>query len=282
MELKERTSRKLENTIVYAFLFIGLIVYILPFAWLVRSSFMDISQIFIQPPEWIPKPFQWQNYPKALTAMPFFRYLINTLIILISVEFGTLLTSSTVAFSFSRLKWRGRDIFFFLILTTLMIPYTVILIPTFLLWKYLGGINTFLPLTVPAWFGGGAFNIFLLRQFFSTIPYELDEAAYLDGATPWQVLWKITVPLSKPGLITVGVFTFMGVWGDLLGPIVYLNDSSKYTLAVGLTTFMSAYTTQWNYLMAASTAIIVPPIILYFIGQRFFVEGIVLTGLREG
>jgi len=161
-----------------------------------------------------------------------------------------------------------------------MIPYAVTLIPTFILWKTLGGVNTYLPLTVPAWFGGGAYNIFLLRQFFAGLPIELDEAAYLDGATPWNVLWKIIVPLSKPALITVAVFTFLGVWGDLMGPIIYLNDAKKYTLAVGLTIFRGAYSTKWNLLMAASAVIMVPPIILYFIGQRYFQRGIVMTGMK--
>lgn len=241
---------------------------------------MTTGQIFRMPLEWMPKPFRWQNYPQALTAMPFFRYLFNTLIVLFFVEAGTLLTAPMAAFAFCRLRWRGRDLMFFIILTSLMIPYAVTLIPTFILWKTLGGVNTYLPLTVPAWFGGGAYNIFLLRQFFAGLPIELDEAAYLDGATPWNVLWKIIVPLSKPALITVAVFTFLGVWGDLMGPIIYLNDAKKYTLAVGLTIFRGAYSTKWNLLMAASAVIMVPPIILYFIGQRYFQRGIVMTGMK--
>lgn len=281
MFLGKQAKVKMRKLIVFVILLAGAMVYILPLAWLVRSSFMTTSQIFKLPPQWIPKPFRWQNYPEALTAMPFLKYLMNTLLILVVVEAGTIMTSSMAAFSFARLKWPGRDFFFFLILTSLMIPYAVTLIPTFLLWKKLGGINTYLPLTVPAWFGGGAFNIFLLRQFFAGIPYELDEAAYLDGATPWQVLWRIIMPLSRPALITVAIFTFMGVWSDLLGPVVYLHDAEKYTLAVGLTVFSSAYSTRWNLLMAASTVMIIPPIVLYFIGQRYFVRGITLTGLKQ-
>jgi len=238
--------------IVFVILVMGAIIYLMPFLWLIRSSFMTTGQIFRMPLEWMPKPFKWQNYPQALTAMPFFRYLFNTLIVLFFVEAGTLLTAPMAAFAFCRLRWRGRDLMFFIILTSLMIPYAVTLIPTFILWKTLGGVNTYLPLTVPAWFGGGAYNIFLLRQFFAGLPIELDEAAYLDGATPWNVLWKIIVPLSKPALITVAVFTFLGVWGDLMGPIIYLNDAKKYTLAVGLTIFRGAYSTKWNLLMAAS------------------------------
>jgi len=281
MKLGRKASEKLRKAIILSILLIGAIIYVLPFAWLLRSSFMTTSQIFKVPIQWIPKPFRWQNYPEALTAMPFMKYLFNTLFILTLVEAGTILTASMAAFSFSRLKWPGRDFFFFLILTSLMIPYAVTLIPTFLLWRKLGFVNTYVPLILPSWFGGGAFNVFLLRQFFLTIPYEFDEAAYLDGASPWHVLWKVIIPLSKPALITVAIFTFLGVWGDLLGPIVYLHDAEKYTLAVGLTVFRSAYATRWNLLMAASTVMVIPPIVLYFLGQRFFVKGIALTGLKQ-
>jgi len=276
----KKNSKVISKVIIYLILLVASVSFLLPFIWLVRSSFMDIGQIFILPPEWIPRPFRWQNYPEALTAVPFGRYALNTITILIFVEAGVIITSTMSAFAFSRLRWKGRDKIFSVLLTSLMVPYVVTLIPTFLLWKALGGINTFLPLTVPAWFGGGMFNVFLLRQFFLTIPYELDEAAYLDGATPLQVLWKVIIPLSKPAILTVAIFTFMSVWNDLLGPIVYLNDPDKYTLAVGLATFVGMYTGQWNYLMAASTVMILPPIILFFIGQKFFVQGITLTGLK--
>jgi len=276
----KKNSKVISKIIIYLILLVASVSFLLPFIWLVRSSFMDIGQIFILPPEWIPRPFRWQNYPEALTAVPFGRYALNTITILIFVEAGVIITSTMSAFAFSRLRWKGRDKIFSVLLTSLMVPYVVTLIPTFLLWKALGGINTFLPLTVPAWFGGGMFNVFLLRQFFLTIPYELDEAAYLDGATPLQVLWKVIIPLSKPAILTVAIFTFMSVWNDLLGPIVYLNDPDKYTLAVGLATFVGMYTGQWNYLMAASTVMILPPIILFFIGQKFFVQGITLTGLK--
>ncbi|MDI3473379.1 MAG: multiple sugar transport system permease protein [Thermotogaceae bacterium] len=280
MKVIRSKMKTIKKIIIYLILISASISFLLPFAWLIRSSFMDIGQIFTLPPEWIPRPFYWQNYPEALTSVPFGRYTLNTLTILFFVEAGVLITATMSAFAFSRLRWKGRDKIFSILLTSLMVPYVVTLIPTFLLWKALKGIDTFLPLTVPAWFGGGMFNVFLLRQFFLTIPYELDEAAYLDGATPLQVLWKVIIPLSKPAILTVAIFTFMSVWNDLLGPIVYLNDPDKYTLAVGLSTFVGMYTGQWNYLMAASTVMILPPIILFFIGQRFFVQGITLTGLK--
>ena len=270
----------MQKSIIFVILLIGSLVYLMPFLWLVRSSLMGTGQIFKMPLEWIPKPFKWDNYRQALTAMPFARYFLNTVLIVVLVEAGTLLTAPMAAFAFSRLRWRGRDVLFFVLLTSLMIPYAVTLIPTFILWTKLGAINTYLPLTVPAWFGGSAYYIFLLRQFFAGLPIEYDEAAYLDGATPWQILWKVVIPLSKPAMITVAVFTFLGVWGDLMGPIIYLNDASKYTLAVGLTIFRGAYSTKWNLLMAASTVIMLPPIILYFLGQRYFEQGITMSGIK--
>ena len=270
----------MQRSIIFVVLLIGSLVYLMPFLWLIRSSLMSTGQIFKMPLEWIPKPFKWDNYRQALTAMPFAKYFLNTVLIVVLVEAGTLLTAPMAAFAFSRLRWRGRDTIFFILLTSLMIPYAVTLIPTFILWTKLGAINTYFPLTVPAWFGGSAYYIFLLRQFFVGLPIEYDEAAYLDGATPWQVLWKIVIPLSKPAMITVAVFTFLGVWGDLMGPIIYLNDASKYTLAVGLTIFRGAYSTKWNLLMAASTVIMVPPIVLYFLGQRYFEQGITMGGIK--
>jgi multiple sugar transport system permease protein len=194
------------------------------------------------------------------------------------------LTCSVAAFSFSRLRWRGRNVVFAILLSSVMLPYAVTLIPTFVMWRSLGALDTFFPLTVPAWFagaGGGVFNVFLLRQFFLTIPFELDEAAYIDGASPWKVFWTIVMPLSKPALVVVTIFTFIGVWNDFLGPLLYLNDQANYTLALGLASFQSTYTAQWGYLMAASTAVIAPIIALFFFLQRYFIEGVTLTGIKN-
>jgi multiple sugar transport system permease protein len=264
----------------YLLLMVGSAVMLFPFIWLLRSSFMGQAQIFIYPPEWIPRPFMWSNYTDSLTIVPFYKYFLNTMTIELFVMSGVLVTSSLAAYSFARLQWPGRNVVFGILLSTLMLPYAVTLIPTFMFWKLLGGINTFLPLTVPAWFGGGAFNIFLLRQFFMTIPKELDEAAYMDGAQPIQVFLKIILPLSKPALIVVGIFTFIGVWNDFLGPLIYLSDDSKFTLSIGLASFRGLYNAQWGYLMAASTVVVAPIILLFFIGQRYFIEGITLTGIK--
>lgn len=265
---------------IYLLLIVGSIMMMFPFFWLLRSSLMDNSQIFVFPPEWIPNPFMWSNYTEALTTVPFCKYFMNTMTIELFTVTGVLITSIMSAYSFSRLKWPGRDIVFSVLLATMMLPYAVTLIPNFMLWRSLGALDSFVPLTVPAWFGGGAFNIFLLRQFFMSIPKELDEAAYMDGAKPFTVLWKVIVPLSKPALIVVGIFSFIGVWNDFLGPIIYLNSADHFTLALGLATFKGLYNAQWGYLMAASAAIVSPIVVLFFLAQRYFIEGITLTGIK--
>ncbi|WP_157180840.1 carbohydrate ABC transporter permease [Actinopolymorpha alba] len=272
------------RVLLYVALTIGAVPTMLPFVWLARSALMNDNQIFIAPPEWIPNPFEWANFSGALTAQPFFRYFVNTMIIELVVVTGTVLTCSVAAFSFARLRWRGRNVVFALLLTSVMLPYAVTLIPTFVMWRSLGALDTFVPLTVPAWFagaGGGVFNVFLLRQFFLTIPFELDEAAYIDGASPWRVFWLVIMPLSKPALVVVTIFTFIGVWNDFLGPLLYLSDESKYTLALGLASFQSVYTAQWGYLMAASAVVIAPIIALFFFLQRYFIEGVTLTGIKS-
>ncbi|MGC4938721.1 carbohydrate ABC transporter permease [Kribbella sp. DT2] len=203
--------------------------------------------------------------------------------VVVLVVTGTVLTCALAAFSFSRLRWRGRNLVFGLLLTGVMLPYAVTLIPTFVMWGSIGALDTFVPLTLPAWFagaGGGVFNIFLFRQFFLTIPYELDEAAYIDGATPWKVFWSVIMPLSKPVIVVVVIFTFIGVWNDFLGPLLYLTDDSKFTLALGLAGFQSTYTAQWGFLMAASLVVILPITLIFFALQRYFVEGVTLTGVK--
>jgi len=264
----------------YILLILGSVVMLIPFAWLLRSSLMDNSQIFIFPPQWVPDPFRWSNFSESLTYAPFATYFMNTMTLELFTLSGVLITSSLAAYSFARLRWKGRDTIFGILLTTLMMPYAVTLIPTFILWRELGAINTYFPLTVPAWLGGGAFNIFLLRQFFLSLPKELDEAAYIDGAKPFTILWKIVLPLSKPALIVVAIFTFIDVWNDFLGPLIYLNSDTKFTLALGLASFKGLMTSQWGYLMAASTAVVAPIIVLFFVAQRYFIEGISLTGIK--
>jgi multiple sugar transport system permease protein len=256
------------------------IVLTMPLAWLVRSSLMDAGQIFEFPPEWIPHPFVWSNYPDALTAVPFGKYLFNTLMILIPSVVGTVASTTLAAYSFSRLTWPGRDLIFGLLLLTFMLPFVATLIPAFLLWTSLHLVNTNWPLVLPHWFGSDVFFIFLLRQFFLTIPRELDEAAILDGANPLQVLWHVILPLSRPALATVAILSGLAAWNDFLDPLVYLNDSDKYTLALGLSEFTGLYSSQWHLLMAAATVIVMPVAVLFFFVQRYFVEGVSLTGSK--
>lgn len=278
-----RTRRLFGRFVVLLTLYLGAVVTLIPFLWLIRSSLMAPRQIFTFPIEWVPDPFVWENFPRALTAVDFRQYFVNTMIIEAGVVTGTLISSTLAAFAFSRLRWRGRNLVFGILLGSLMLPYAVTLIPTFLLWRELRALDTFVPLIVPSWFAsglGGVFNIFLLRQFFMTIPRDLDEAAYLDGASPIRVLIEIILPLSRPALIVVAIFTFIAVWNDFLGPLIYLTSEDNYTLAIGLRSFTSIYSNQWDLLMAASTAIIAPVILLFFFAQRYFIEGIALTGIK--
>lgn len=253
---------------------------ILPLIWLVRSSLMELGQIFIFPPQWIPDPVAWSNYPDALTTIPFFHYLWNTLVILVPTVVGTVVTTTLAAFGFARLEWPGRDVVFNILLATLMLPFVTTLIPTFLWWSKLGLTNTPWPLIVPHWFGADVFFIFLLRQFFRTIPRELDDAAILDGANPLQVLWHVIVPLSKPALITVAILSGLASWNDFLDPLIYLQDSSQFTLALGLSEFTGLYTSQWHLLMAAATVVVLPVLVLFFLAQKYFVESITLSGIK--
>ncbi len=256
------------------------VVMLVPFAWLVRSSFMDAGQVFEFPPQWIPRPFAWTNYPDAINAIPFGLYFYNTLVILVPTVVGTVLSTTLAAYGFARLRWPGRDIVFNILLLTFMLPFVATLIPTFLLWTGLHLTNSDWPLVLPHWFGSDVFFIFLMRQFLRTIPRELDEAAILDGANPIEVLWYIIVPLSRPALATIAILSGLAAWNDFLDPLVYLNQSDKFTLALGLSEFTGLYSSQWHLLMAAATLIVLPVIVIFFFAQRYFVEGITLTGIK--
>jgi len=270
----------IKKILIYVILIILGIGFILPLIWMIRSSFMKTSQLFLMPPEWIPNPFSVDSYIEAVTSTPFLRYTINTLTILVLSVIGVLFSASISAFGFSRIRWKGRDFVFTVILTSMMLPSAVTLIPQFMVWYKLGFYNTLVPLIVPAFLGGGAFNIFLFRQFFMGIPKELDEAAIVDGASYLKIYSSIILPLSKSVLLVVALFTFMACWNDFFNPLIYLNDPQKYTLAIGLLQFQGQYTSRWHVIMAASTIVSAPCIIVFLIGQKFLVEGIVMTGLK--
>jgi multiple sugar transport system permease protein len=223
---------------------------------------------------------RWDNYPRAIVAMRHFpRYLANTLILCVLNVVGTVLSSAVVAYGFARLEWRGRGPLFALLLATMMIPFPVTMVPLFSLFRWLGWIGTLRPLWVGSFFAN-AFNVFLLRQFFRTLPQELSEAARIDGCGEFRIFWQIVLPLCRPALIVVALFTFMGTWNDFLGPLIYLTDERDYTLALGLRAMQTFGGIEWNYLMAASTLMILPVIILFFLAQRSFIEGIALTGTK--
>lgn len=279
---------KRKDTVYYIkrvlfYLLIGLLAFVcvIPLYWMVRSSFMKNTDIYVMDPfVFWPKKMLWSNFVDAWNSAPFTRYALNTMVIVAGNLIGTLITASMAAYAFSRVKWKGRGICFAIILSTMMLPGAVTIVPQFLIWRNFGMVDSYLPLILPSFLGGGAFNIFLLRQFFLAIPNDLDEAAEIDGAGKLRTFLQIILPLSKSALIVVALFSFLGNWNDFFGPIIYLNTKEKFTLAVGLLQFQGDYATKWNLLMAASTIVVAPCILIYLIGQRYLIEGISLTGLK--
>jgi multiple sugar transport system permease protein len=271
-----------KRILLYVILIILSTACVIPLYWLVRSSFMRSTDIYrVDPIIFWPKEMMWDNYAQAIKFMAFLRKTINTLIILSGNMIGAAVTSCMAAYAFSRVQWKGRQICFFILLTSMMLPGTVTIIPQYLLWAKLGFVDTYVPLMLPAFFGGGAFNIFLLRQFFLGIPRDLDEAAKIDGAGNIWIFSRIIVPLAKPAVMVICLFIFLGCWNDFFGPLIYLNSANKYTLALGLLQFRGDYSTRWNWLMAASTIVVIPCIIMYIFTQRRLIEGIALTGLKS-
>lgn len=256
------------------------ILFLVPFLWALSTSLKDEGNVFAFPPQLIPETLHWRNYVDALTTVPFGRYALNTLFLVVVRVVGNLLSCSLVAFSFARLRWRGRDVVFFILLATMMVPHEVTLIPQYIIFAKIGWVNTYLPLTVPAFFADSAFYVFLLRQFFLAIPRELDDAARVDGAGFFEIYWRIILPLSKPALIAIGIFTFQNSWNAFFGPLIYLQDRSLYTVSLGLKQFQEENYTIWTQLMAASVAIMIPTLLVFFLLQRRFVEGITFTGLK--
>ena len=274
-----RLRRALSQAVLYAITTVLFVVFFLPFAWLLSSSLKTDIQIFIHPPQWIPNPWMWSNYPNALQFAPFGEYAVNSLQIGVLSALGAAISSALVAYGFSRIPWPGRDTFFFLTLTTLMIPFQVTMVPTFILFKAIGLAGSPWPLIVPYWFGN-AYFIFLLRQFLMTIPNELSEAARIDGANELGIFARIIMPLAKPGLAVVALFQFMHAWGDYLGPLIYLRHEEQFTIALGLQRFLGGHLSEWGYLMAASSMATIPIVMLFFISQRTFIEGIRRTGIK--
>jgi len=273
-------TRRIYTSIAIYGLLAGIGIFmIFPMYWMIRSSFMTESEILTVPIIWIPKTFRFRNYVEAFQKAPFLRYMINSFILVAVNVIGQVLSSSFVAFGFTRINFRGRDFWFGLLLTTMMIPYSVLMIPQFVGWMKIGAYDTFIPLMLPAFFGS-AFYIFLVRQFYMGIPMEYDEAALVDGANYLTIYSRIIIPMSKPALCTVGVFTFMFTWNDFLGPLLYLDKEILKTVSLGLQVFIGQNITRRSLLMAASTVCMVPMIIVFFLAQRYFIEGITFTGLK--
>jgi multiple sugar transport system permease protein len=267
------------SAVKHVILILLAISFVFPLFWMISTSLKPSFEQMRWPPVWIPHPFDWTNYPRAMDFEPFLHYILNTLYYGVLSVVGTVLSSSLVAYGFARVNWPERNFLFILMLATLMLPFQVTMVPLFILFKTIGWVGSFKPLIVPTFFGS-AFNIFLLRQFFMTIPLSLSEAAYMDGASEFTIFWRIVIPLAKPALATVALFQFIYAWNDFLGPLIYLNDQSLYTVSLGLQTYVSSYGTQWGLLMAASTVATLPIILLFFLTQRTFIQGISLSGIK--
>lgn len=257
--------------------------FFIPFLWMVITSLKSNAQVFTSPPVLIPKPIKFENYIEVFKKTMFGRYLLNTIILSIIIIIGTLFSNSLIAYGFSRIEWVGREAVFFILLLTLLLPTQVTLIPLFVTYKKLGiigaGLKGYLPLILPYYFGN-AYNTFLLRQFFINIPTELSEAAKIDGCSEFKIFYKIIIPLSKPALITVSLLTLINVWNSFLEPLVYLQDEKLYTVSLGLAQLQGKFVTQWNQVMAASTVTVIPILLVFLFAQKYFVEGVSITGIK--
>lgn len=277
-----RAGRVIYQVTMYLLLTGGAVTMLVPFFWLVSTSLKPAGMEFAYPPQWIPRPAVWRNYLDMLTGpIPFALLIRNTVIIASLSLVGVLLSSSLSAFGFARLKFRGRDQWFLMVLATMMLPSVVTLIPTFILFRSLHWIDTWYPLIVPSYFGGGAFNVFLLRQYFLTVPMDLDEAARMDGASSFRIWHQIMLPLSRPVIATIAILNFMDDWNAFIRPLIFLSTLSKQMIGVGLAFYrgLSSGYSKWNLMMAAATMMTLPVVILFFLTQRYFVRGIVMTGI---
>ncbi|MFP3895620.1 MAG: carbohydrate ABC transporter permease [Anaerolineales bacterium] len=280
---------RVDRILLYMVVALGSAIFMFPFMWALISSGKSAQEIATYPPTWWPKEMLFvRNYTELFMENPFLLWLWNSTVVTAFNLLGTVISASIVAYAFARFKFPGRDIWFFIMLSTMMIPFYVTLVPTYLIFHAFGWIDTFKPLWVPAWFGGGAFNIFLLRQFYLGIPLDLDEAAEIDGAGPVRIFLTVMLPLSKPAIGTVAALGFISTWSNFMGPLIYLNDPEKMTATLGLRYFalgttsaqLSAGPPKDHLLMAASIVVALPCLILFFFAQRYFIQGIATTGIK--
>lgn len=279
-----RRQEIISKSIIYVLLIVGVLMFMLPLIVMVSTSLKSYTEINSYPPTFFPKDIVLTNYGEAWSYKntDFPRWTFNTVFIVLAILPGVVITSSLCAYGFARLKFPGRNIWFILVLASIMLPPQVTLIPLYILFQKLGWLNTFAPLIIPAWFGGGALNIFLLRQFYMQIPRELDEAAIIDGAGHFTIWWRIYVPLGRPALISVALLTVLGTWNDFLGPFIYLTKPENYTLALGLNVFRNIFPTipRTDYVMSISTLMVLPMIIMFLFAQRYIVQGFVTSGIK--
>ena len=279
--LNKKQSDLIKKIILHIVLILFSFGFIFPFLWMLFTALKTPQELLQGTEAFFPKTPQWSNFLTAIQSIPFFLYLKNSLIVVISVMAGTLISATTAAYAFAKLNWKGRDKWFIVMLASMMIPIQVILIPTYIMYAQIGWLGTRLPLIVPAFFGGGsAFYIFLLRQFFKGIPKELSESAIIDGANHFQIFIKIMLPLCKPAIITVALFTFMGTWNDYFGPLIFLSNPEHWTLALGLRAFQQQFGGRFDLMMAAAILIMLPTLVLFFFTQKSFIEGITFTGIK--
>lgn len=277
---KNRAPVRVSTLALYVVLIAISFVSLVPLYWMLRSSLMSNAEIFVFPPRFTPKEWRWTNYVKTFQNFAAARYFKNTMLLLIPSVIGTLLTSAMAGYALGRINFPGRNVWFTLVIGSMILPGHVTLIPQYLTFSKMGMVNTYWPFYLGAWLGGGASNIFLMRQFMRTLPRDYDESAYIDGANRVQIFLRILVPLCAPIMITVGIFSFMAYWNDFQGPLIYLQNDKKFTLALGILTLRGAYSSKWNYIMAASLVMVIPAIVLFAVGQRYFLQGIVLTGIK--
>ena len=278
---KTSVNRQTKKILSYVLMTVIGIILIIPLLWMVFTSLKPMEEIVRYPPTFFPEKIVWENYLDTIAAFPFWRYARNTLFITVLVVIGNVLSNSFIAYGFAKLDFPGKKLMFALVLSTMMIPGFVTMIPQYVLFSKVGWVGTYLPLIVPSFFGN-AFNIFLMRQFYLSINNELIEAAEIDGANHLYIWSHLMLPLTKPALITIAINSFNAAWNDFLGPLLYIQDQEKYTLQIGLQVFQNQATTQWNYLMAGATLVLIPTILLFFFAQRYFIEGMDLTGGSKG
>jgi ABC-type glycerol-3-phosphate transport system permease component len=273
-----KSRQRLTHILLHIVLIALGFTFLVPLLWLISTSLKRGAQVFVVPVEWIPSDPQWSNFREIFEHLPFALFILNTASITIMGVIGSVLSSLTVGYSLARLRWPGRNFIFIVLLATMMLPHTVLLVPTFVMFKYLGWLDTFYPLFVPSWFGS-AFYIFLMRQFMMGLPTELDEAARIDGASSFRILWQLIAPLSGPAVVAVAIFSFLAHYNDFMDPLIYLTSNDKFTIALGLYWFAGRWGNLWHLVMAASLVTIAPTFILFFTAQRYFVQGIQFSGL---